>query len=122
MKGSLKKYEKYLDFRHYFVVLKRQPLHMQHIYAAIFAGSITFLLAITILYFDYGFWHERYRRDEVLETDTASQQVAVQSPGDMIGGFLKEAGEKLKTIDISGSNLLEGKDVYMKDDGVEGGE
>ena len=89
---------------------------MQHVYAAIFAGSITFLLTAVILYFDYGFWHEKYRRDEVLETKSALDPMGtVQSPGEMIGSFFKEASIKLKEINLSGTNLLEGKDVYTKD-------
>lgn len=117
MKGSLKKYEKYLSIHHYVTVLKRQPVHMQHVYAIIFAGSVTLFLAICILYFDYGLWHEKYRRDEVLTQQEGNDtSITVVSPGDMIGGFLKEAGQKLKSINTDGTTLLQGKDVYTKDD------
>ena len=60
--------KKYGSIKHYIAFLRRQPAHMQHIYAVIFAGSITALLAAIILYVDYGFWHERYVRNEEAAT------------------------------------------------------
>lgn len=120
MKRILKKYEKYLSIRHYISVLRRQPAHMQHVYAIIFAGSITALIAGIILYADYGFWHEKYSRSEVLEiqeeTDTTDPMVTVESPAKMIGGFFREASLKLKSIDVSvPEGLLEGSDSYSRD-------
>ena len=94
---------------------------MQHVYAATFAGSVTLLIAIAILYFDYGLWHERYRRtDDIVVTSKQEQGqdqslITVQSPGEMIGAFIKEATVKIKAIDTSGANVLKGKDVYNKE-------
>jgi hypothetical protein len=96
---------------------------MQHVYAVIFAGSVTLFLAICILYFDYGLWHEKYRRGEIIQEKGGNDSsITVTSPGDMIGGFVKEAGEKLKSINTDGANLLQGKDVYKKDEATEEGE
>lgn len=90
---------------------------MQHVYAATFAGAITALAAATILYFDYGFWHERYSRNEVVEVQTVNDPlVTVQSPGEMIGGFFKEASQKLKAINTSSSSILEGKETYKREE------
>ncbi len=121
MKRILKKYETYLSIRHYISVLRRQPAHMQHVYAIIFAGSITALIAGVILYTDYGFWREKYNRNEVLEvqveTDTTDPMVTVESPAKMIGGFFREASVKLKSIDVTvPDGLLEGKDNYTREE------
>lgn len=118
MKHLLKKYEKFLSIHHYITFLRRQPEHMQHVYAAIFAGSITMIIAAFILYVDYGFWHETYSRQEVIEVkDTTEPMVTVQSPGDMMGGFFKEARDRVQTINISSpSNVLKGTDSYTRED------
>jgi hypothetical protein len=123
MKRLLKKYEKYLSIHYYVIALRRQPSHMQHVYAAVFAGFITVLLGVMILYFDYGFWHERYSREETLEEVQVPSvaPVEVRSPGDMLGGFFKEARSRLDTIKTSSSSLLEGKETYNRssDEGAE---
>jgi hypothetical protein len=95
---------------------------MQHLYAILFAGCITGLIAMVILYFDYGFWHERYTRaEDIVEVHTTGDpMVTVQSPGEMIGGFFREASDKLKNINVSSTSLLEGKDTYSRDEGEAG--
>lgn len=120
MKRSLRHYEKYFRFNHYISVLKRQPVHMQHVYAAVFAGSITTILGLAILYFDYGLWHERYSRAEVsgdmyIASSTEAEMVLVSSPGDMIASFWKEATEKLHAVNEHKGNILEGKDSYIRE-------
>ena len=119
MKHFFRKYEKYFSLHHYIAVMRRQPAHMRHVYAAIFAGGCTCILAATILYFDYGFWHERYSRSDTLEVTEVKNindsQISVLSPGAMISDFFKEAIVKLGTIDLSRKNLLEGKDIYIKE-------
>lgn len=94
-------------------------------YAAIFAGSITVIIAGVILYVDYGFWHEKYRRSDVVEiSDTKTvddPMVTVVSPTAMIGSFFKEASEKVKTINFSvPDGILEGKDSYTREEGEPG--
>jgi hypothetical protein len=94
-------------------------------YAATFAGIVTGLVAVAILYFDYGFWHERYSRTEQLSTASIQTKtvdddmVTVQSPGEMIGDFFKEASTKLQTIKVTKPEMLEGKEVYIKEEPAE---
>ncbi len=121
MKRSLKKYEKYLSVHHYLSVMRRQPAHMRHVYAAVISGTITMFIAAIILYFDYGFWHEKYLRAEAVETidemkDTGTSSVTVQSPSEMVGAFFREASEKIKVINLDRPSFLDGKDVYRKED------
>lgn len=87
---------------------------MQHIYAFIFAGTITAIIAGFILYTDYGFWHERYRRDEVL-SDVATNTIESVSPNEMISNFFKEAKTQLNNISNAGTSILQGKETYSKD-------
>ena len=121
MKHFLKKHERFLSVYHYIALLRRQPEHLQHLYAIIFAGSITILLAAVILYVDYGFWHEKYSRADGIEViDTTEPMVTVRSPGDMIGSFFTEASNKLKTIDVSASaEVLTGKETYTNEEDIE---
>jgi hypothetical protein len=112
--------KKYFSPHHYIVWLKKQPAHMQHVYAAVFAGSVTVMLAAVILYFDYGFWHEKYNRNESLtesysSTNTKQEDLTVQSPSDMIGSFLKEAHNKFTSIGSeSKSGFLQEKETYIR--------
>lgn len=94
---------------------------MQHVYAALFAGSITALVAIAILYFDYGLWRETYTRNErgdefYSASTTQEEQAVVVSPSDMIGNFFKEAGDKLEDINSNKTGILEGKDSYIREE------
>ena len=105
-------FERYLD------VLRRQPEHMQHIYAVLFAAGITILLASLLLYSEYGFWHERYQRsDSVAETiSEPSLDVASKSPLDMAAIFFKDAQDQLSKVKTSSQGLLDGKDVYTQEE------
>jgi glycerol uptake facilitator-like aquaporin len=70
---------------------------MQHVYGIIFSAAITAFLGAAILYFDYGFWRDTYNRSEIIETkETQKANVTTQSPGDMIGGFLHEASNRIR--------------------------
>lgn len=104
--------KKYGSIKHYIAFLRRQPAHMQHIYAVIFAGSITALLAAFILYVDYGFWHEKYVRSEESSIGEAPQPS--QSPFQMMSIFFKTARNQLDTLGTSGADLLVGKEVYIR--------
>jgi hypothetical protein len=113
----MKRYlKKYTSLKNYIEFLRRQPEHMQHIYAVVFAGSITALIAFVILYVDYGFWHERYVRDDLMVVQ-ASSTVAVpaptpESPGEMFSRFFGEARDRLKEIKIPNKDMLQGKETY----------
>lgn len=111
MKRILKRFT---SFKNYLAFLRRQPTHIQHVYAFIFAGTITTLIAVFILYFDYGFWHEKY--SSTTDEHVASTTVNIESPMDALSRFLQDAKNQLINIDKVGSSLLEGKETYTKDE------
>jgi ABC-type lipoprotein release transport system permease subunit len=119
MKRFLKKYERMLSLHHYVAVLKRQPAHMQHVYAALFAGTITFVLAVGVLYFDYGFWSETYSRHESSSGDmtitSPQEEITTQSPKDMMNDFFKEASKKLQAINVDKKEFFNSKETYIKE-------
>ncbi len=112
--------KKYLNLSHWIVFLKRQPTHMQHVYALVFAGSVTLLLAVIILYFDYGFWRDKYSRSDTLAKEemisSAPNEPKGQSPSALIGSFLEEASLRFRKLNYSKNSLLESKDVYRQDE------
>lgn len=112
----MKRYKKYFDVKHWLAFLRRQPKHMQHVYAVAFSGAITAVIASAILYYDYGFWHEKYSRsDSVVTVDEKNEVTKTQSPGELMGSFLKEAKEKVNSIQTDTSNVLQRKEVYTKE-------
>jgi hypothetical protein len=116
MKHHLKKYT---SLANYIEFLRRQSVHIQRIYAALFAGVITCLLGLLILYFEYDLWHETYSRNEDSVQVVTPETVSAHSPQDMMSEFFKEAGQKLNAIDLSKPDILNGKETYMKEEGVE---
>lgn len=106
--------KRFLSAKHYLSVLRRQSEHVQHMSALLFAGVMTLLIAVAILYFDYGMWRDTYTRGEQTEEVPSynDDAVTVQSPGHMIGSFLKEASTKLRDIDLS--NTVQGKESYSR--------
>ncbi len=115
----MKWYKKYSSLTQWIAVLKRQPVHMQHVYAVLFAGSLTFFLAVVILYFDYGFWRDTYSRNDDLvavENKTATtSKLETQSPQALIGSFMEEAAVRFRSLNMSKENLLDGKEMYTKE-------
>lgn len=112
----MKKYvKKYISLTHWLAFLRRQPKHMQHVYALTISGIITTMIAASILYIDYGFWHERYDEREtlvVVDTYEPQSQVVPESPMEMLSRFFGEARVQLQNVNTSGKQLLEGKEVY----------
>lgn len=91
---------------------------MQHMYAIAISGIITSALAATILYVDYGFWHDRYSRSETTATDLeikAQPEVRTVSPGNMLGDFFKEASVRVQALKDLKTTSLDGKEVYLKE-------
>ena len=112
----MKWYKKYFSLRHYVSVLRRQPVHMQHVYAFIFSASVTALAGAIILYYDYGFWRDTYVRTEPIQQEEIKKAPAkVESPGDMLHGFLEEASVKLKNLNENATSLLDGTESYKKE-------
>ena len=109
----MKLYKKYFSGKHWLAVLRRRPKHMQHVYAVIFSASITAILAAIILYHDYGFWHERYsRNDTEVHGEVVEQSIPSKSPGEIMKDFLQEASTRMKSID---TDVIQGKEVYIKE-------
>lgn len=87
---------------------------MQHVYAFIFAGSITALIAAVILYTDYGFWHDRYVRDDSVLV--VKEKTPMESPSQALSNFWGEAYDKFRVIGSASGSLLEGKETYTKEE------
>lgn len=96
--------------------MRKQPKHIQHMHAIVFAGSVTALLAGIILYTNYGFWHERYQRadDLAVGTTVANSPVASESLGEMLSRFWGEASVQFGNVGDKGASLLEGKETYTR--------
>lgn len=104
---------KNLTLEHYIRRMRRQSKHVQHMHAFVFAGTITGLIAIFILYGDYGFWHETYTSDDLV-VEQAQDSFDPESPGESMARFFREAKERFDAIGSSGSSLLEGKETYKR--------
>lgn len=85
---------------------------MQHMYAFIFAGTITASIAGAILYSDYGFWHERYERQEEIAIN--KEENLPPAPTEVVSRFLGEVQNRLKSITTGTTSLLEGKEVFTR--------
>lgn len=106
--------KKRFHIRHILPYLRKQPPHMQHMYALAISGVITAFLGFVILYADYGFFRERYYRGEEVLTEEIQAPIESKSPFEMVSIFFGEAKDKLKTLEESGTELLEGKEVYIR--------
>lgn len=110
MKRRLKRYT---SLAHYIEFLRRQPRHFQHVYAAVFAGTITVVIAMIILYVDYGFWHEKYVKEELLVTATTTYKA--ESPTQMFSRFFSEAGTRFGEIKMPSKEMFQGKETYTNE-------
>lgn len=108
----MKRWKKLISIRHYLGVLKRQPAHMQHVFALLFAGIITGTLAALILYVDYGFWHERYVREEVVTEANPTDVSESKSPLQLFGAFLEDAKVRISEIKNETKDAFDGVEVY----------
>lgn len=104
---------KTFTLRHYIRHVRRQSKHVQHVHAVVFAGTITALIALVILYTEYGFWHETYRAEDSIATEETTT-FNPESPGRSLLEFFKEAKDRFSAIGSEGS-LLEGKETYTKE-------
>jgi hypothetical protein len=102
---------KNFTLHHYVRYMRRQSKHVQHLHAMVFAGMVTSLIAGFILYTDYGFWHETYRRAPDEGVPIGAEPVPL---GESFGKFLVEAKEKFGAIGNAGAGLLEGKEIYQR--------
>ena len=112
----MKFHKKYFNPRLWLAFLRRQPKHMQHVYSLVFSGTVTILLAVAILYFDYGFWHDKYSSKDIVETkEQKSEVIEYESPGHLMGNFFKEAAVRINTIKESKPSFLESKELYTQE-------
>lgn len=98
--------------KNYITYMRRQAKHVQHLHAFIFAGSITFVIAAIILYSDYGFWHERYNRNDT-SAITSTTEMA-ESPIKVLSRFFGEAHSQFKGVASSSGGFFEGRETYIK--------
>ncbi len=94
--------------------VRRSSKHVQQIHAVAFSGGITMLLAWGILYFDYGFWHERYDSKRVAVEEKIEE--TSKSPVEVFSQFVTEVGNKIDVLKSGGNALLEGKETYSQKD------
>ena len=102
---------KHFTLKYYLRYVRRQSKHVQHIHALVFAGTITGLIAVFILYTDYGCWHETYVADDLL----VGEEAKMESPSESMADFFREAKERFGSIGKASGNLLEGKVEYKKE-------
>ena len=103
-----------ISFRHFLAFLRRQPRHMQHMYALAIAAISTGIVAAIILYADYGFWHEQYIAQDLLSSTTTP--ITLESPSEMIGRFWNDARTQFGGVRELGASLLQGTDTYYQGD------
>lgn len=86
--------------QHYIHFLRRQHVHIQHIHALVFAGVITSILAFLVLYFEYGFFHEKYSKQQVVFDEKIKEKAneKIESPTEMIFNLFKEGKERFSNI------------------------
>lgn len=105
---------RHFTLKRYIKYVRKQNKHVQHVHGVVFAGAITSVIAAVILYTDYGFWHERYVSEDVLLEQQAAE--SMKSPGQTMASFWQEAKERFGGIGKAGSELLEGKEQYTKEE------
>ncbi len=104
--------KKYSFLHRYLSHVRKAPEQLQEVHAVLFSIAVTALLGAAVLYFDYGFWHERYTKsdDETLHKIEEKSD----SPITMFSSLFDEAKDKLQTIQSGGGSILEGKKSYSK--------
>jgi hypothetical protein len=86
---------------------------MQQVYAILFAGGVTFLCGVAILYFDYNFWGEKYsQQDIVLEKEITAD--TTRSPFDMLSSLTQEVKDILDKAQKDSAVFFEATDQYSQ--------
>lgn len=106
----------YIRYLHY---LRRSSKHIQSIHAFFFAGSITLLLALGILYFEYDFWRTTtYTKADLEDISRLEIKKSIEekseSPITSFSLFVEEIGEKIHIVRGGGGALFEAKESYSK--------
>jgi hypothetical protein len=103
--------KKHSIFYRYISHMRRSSKHIQQVHAITFSGAVTVFLAVGILYFDYGFWHDRYISSTVVQ-EKENIAAKSESPVKVFSNFIEEAKGRLDTIKLDRGTLLEGKKSY----------
>ena len=98
--------------QHYIRFLRRQHVHLQHLHAFIFAGAITMTVAFFFLYFEYGFFHESYDKQQVALEEKVSEKI--ESPTSMLSNLFNEGKERFSNMSTTSFDFLKGKETYTK--------
>lgn len=101
-------------WKQYVRYLRKSHKHIQHVHAVFFAGTITCILAAIILYSQYGFWNQRYTRENDFIPATNTEET-MEPPSEMIASFMEEVSTRFGTIKQNIGTLLEGKDSYSQE-------
>ena len=96
--------------RNYIRYIRKQPKHVQHVHAFVFAGAITAIIAGSILYMEYGFWRDRYIRGGEQETI-----VQDEPPSQILSRFWSEAKKQVSNVGSSNTSFFEGKESYVSE-------
>lgn len=83
-------------------------------HAAIFAGTVTCVLGAAILYSQYGFWRERYSRQEEITQESSEGKMV--SPDTILSDFFREASVRFTAATGAMGSFLESKDTYSGDE------
>lgn len=99
--------------RRYFRYLQRQPHYVHKIYAGFFAGIITLAIAGIWLYYQYGFWNDKYVIDNGNDIDKIEVQNNIsESPLNVLKNIYNESIIRYKFINISPKSFLESSTTY----------
>ncbi len=102
-----------LSLKGYLRFLRRQHVNIQHAHAFFFAFVITMFVAISILYFDYGFFRTKYDKSIVILEEKIEEE-QLESPGEAMGNFFKEAKDRISNIKDESKNFMSGKEEFSR--------
>ncbi len=110
--------------KRYFRYLQRQPHYAQKIHAGFFAGIITLAIAGVWLYYQYGFWNDKYVIEGLPAQTGGDEQITEvknnisESPLDVLKNIYNESIFHAKSINISPKTLMESSTTINIDAGV----
>ena len=102
-----------LSFKSYVRYLRKQRVHIQHIHALTFSGIICFLLGVIILYYQYGFWHAEYVREEKVKKEDTT--VLTESPVDAFSQLVKEGSKRFSETMSSFTPFMESETAFDRE-------
>jgi hypothetical protein len=98
--------------KRYFRFLQRQPHYVQKFHAGFFALLITLAIAFTYLYYNYGFWNDKYNFTDQTQTQQENSDQITESPFDVLKNIYKEAMSRAGMINFSPKDLLTSTTTY----------